>query len=230
MERCGRAVLPSSRGCPYRDRRLLLVASLVGGVMVVVLFVLAPALIALGAAAVFIGFDILLGDRGLPMIMAGAVFGAAGLVLLGLAVVARAARRIARRLPAALVEAMAAQRSGSPPSRDATAVPAVEPAFPVHAQRREREPSEMLRGDLDDGGDSPQLPLPEPPRVAPPPPAAPPAREVTVVGRYSSGGNAYVMFSDGSIEAETPSGRHRFSSLDELRAFVASGGEKGEPS
>jgi hypothetical protein len=33
------------------------------------------------------------------------------------------------------------------------------------------------------------------------------------------------MFSDGSIEAETPQGNFRFASLDELKAFIAAGGE-----
>jgi len=49
----------------------------------------------------------------------------------------------------------------------------------------------------------------------------------TVVGRYASGGNTYVMFEDGSIEAETPQGRFTFASLDELKAFVDGGGEAG---
>ena len=49
----------------------------------------------------------------------------------------------------------------------------------------------------------------------------------TVVGRYASGGNTYVMFEDGSIEAETPRGRFTFASLDELKAFVDGGGESG---
>lgn len=46
-----------------------------------------------------------------------------------------------------------------------------------------------------------------------------------VVGTYASGGNTYVMFSNGSIEADTPRGRFTFSSLDELKIFVESGGE-----
>jgi hypothetical protein len=46
-----------------------------------------------------------------------------------------------------------------------------------------------------------------------------------VIGTYTSGGNRYVMFSDGSIDAETPDGTFRFQSLDELKAFIASGGE-----
>jgi len=50
-----------------------------------------------------------------------------------------------------------------------------------------------------------------------------------VVGTYNSGDNKYVMFSDGSIEAQTPSGVFRFKSLDELKEFIAAGGE-GSPS
>jgi hypothetical protein len=53
-------------------------------------------------------------------------------------------------------------------------------------------------------------------------PEGPPA---TVIGTYSSGGNSYVMYSDGSIEAETPTGVFRFNSLDELKEFIAAGGE-----
>ncbi len=49
----------------------------------------------------------------------------------------------------------------------------------------------------------------------------------TIVGTYNSGGNRYVMYSDGSIAADTPKGDFRFGSLDELKQFIAAGGEKG---
>ncbi|KQT50004.1 hypothetical protein ASG52_07970 [Methylobacterium sp. Leaf456] len=51
-----------------------------------------------------------------------------------------------------------------------------------------------------------------------------PARHA--VGSYASGANTYVMFSDGSIEADTPRGRFTFGSLDELKSFVNAGGEE----
>lgn len=54
-------------------------------------------------------------------------------------------------------------------------------------------------------------------------------RSATVIGTYNSGDNTYVMFSDGSIEAQTPGGVFRFQSLDELKQFIASGGEGGTP-
>jgi hypothetical protein len=75
------------------------------------------------------------------------------------------------------------------------------------------------------------LPAPLPPEPEAPieesVPADGPAEEVTVVGTYNSGNNHYVMYSDGSIEAETPEGKFRFESLDELKEFIASGGEGG---
>lgn len=49
------------------------------------------------------------------------------------------------------------------------------------------------------------------------------AEAPTVIGSYNSGDNRYVMFSDGSIEAETPQGMFRFHSLDELKGFISSG-------
>lgn len=51
----------------------------------------------------------------------------------------------------------------------------------------------------------------------------------TVIGTYTSGDNTYVMFADGSIEAQTPQGVYRFKSLDELKEFIASGGENAKP-
>ncbi len=56
-------------------------------------------------------------------------------------------------------------------------------------------------------------------------PAETEPEELTVLGTYSSGGNTYVMYSDGSIQADTPSGRFTFASLEELKEFIAAGGE-----
>ncbi|MEE7459315.1 hypothetical protein MPAR168_06860 [Methylorubrum populi] len=55
---------------------------------------------------------------------------------------------------------------------------------------------------------------------------AAPDPERHAVGSYASGANTYVMFSDGSIEADTPRGRFTFASLDELKSFVNAGGEE----
>lgn len=71
---------------------------------------------------------------------------------------------------------------------------------------------------------------PAPPEraVAPaPPPPSPPKPASTVVSRYTSGGVNYTMYSDGSIDAETPTETLHFASMRELKAFIerrASGG------
>jgi hypothetical protein len=101
----------------------------------------------------------------------------------------------------------------------------------VRAPAAERSPED----DLFAAPEAPPQPAPpsEPPALrpsldaAPEPEPEPKPDTRTVVGRYASGGNTYVMFEDGSIEAETPQGRFTFASLDELKAFVDGGGESG---
>lgn len=85
------------------------------------------------------------------------------------------------------------------PAPDAEATEAVDTAVPAAPAATESEP-----------------------KAAPEEPPAP-----AIVGTYNSGDNRYVMFSDGSIEAQTPGGVFRFNSLDELKEFIASGGEGG---
>ena len=64
-----------------------------------------------------------------------------------------------------------------------------------------------------------------PPAEAPvaTPSTATSAADRTLVATYNSGGNTYYMFSDGTIETETPTGRYRFASMEELRVFVENG-------
>ncbi len=98
----------------------------------------------------------------------------------------------------------------------ATGAPEADPLSapePVAAQEVEAGPV-ALRPALD-----------EAPLLDPAPEMPPAEPELQVVGTYASGGNTYVMYSNGSIEAETPRGRFSFNSLDELKAFVDAGGE-----
>lgn len=96
-----------------------------------------------------------------------------------------------------------------------------------------------LRSFLDDPAPAPVAETPpEPETVTPAPqeiaaeetkaqePEASAPEERHAVGSYASGANTYVMFSDGSIEADTPRGRFTFASLDELKTFVNAGGEE----
>lgn len=117
---------------------------------------------------------------------------------------------------------------------EATAVP--EPAKPEQSWARPivPEPPPAPIGSADwleralSGVDEEPAPPPFVPKIAsrfaPEPQPAPPveaaAEEATVIGRYQTDGTAYVMYSDGSIDAETDRGAFRFGSLAELKAFI----------
>ncbi len=47
-----------------------------------------------------------------------------------------------------------------------------------------------------------------------------PERPPTLIGRYSSGGGHYMIFSDGTIEAETEEGAFKFASMGDFKQFL----------
>ncbi|HZZ60085.1 MAG TPA: hypothetical protein VFE63_02795 [Roseiarcus sp.] len=51
-------------------------------------------------------------------------------------------------------------------------------------------------------------------------PEAPPS----LIGHYSSGGANYMIFADGSIEAETPDGTFKFASMGDFKQYLADRG------
>jgi hypothetical protein len=53
-----------------------------------------------------------------------------------------------------------------------------------------------------------------------PPPVEPPVAEPAVIGRYEAEGTAYLMFDNGSIEAQSEAGVFHFASMAELKAFI----------
>jgi hypothetical protein len=193
--------------------------------MVVALYLIALAMIGGGAASMAYGYGIILNERGWTMVISGTVALSGGLVLLGIAVTAGRVKRLQEEL-AGLRDAVSRLGLGIPTR---PAPPAAEPAVPnlmpprsadaPAAKRDEPEEHAVLKA-----ADA----IPEPAPVASVPPAmgrpADPSR--AVIGTYNSGGNAYVMYSDGSIDADTPSGRYTFQSLDELKDFIAAGGEQ----
>jgi hypothetical protein len=133
-------------------------------------------------------------------------------------------------------------RSSAPPS---PAVPglaelkdldiAPEPIVaPAPAQRPRTETPPVLTDEGDELFELAVPPAAREPGTAASTEPAPGAQETeaegaaTVVGTYNSGGNFYIMYSDGSIEAETPAGKFRFTSLEELKEFIAAGGDKAK--
>ena len=201
--------------------------------MVIALYVIALAMIGGGAASIAYGYGIVLNERGWTMVISGATVLAGGLVLLGIAVVAGRIRRIERELANFRDHVM---RLGTffPSPRSFESQPAPEAEGPPPAAERrgpvaavgQEEQAVLKAADI-----IPESGPPEPPMRAAPPreqePAEPEPSGPAVVGTYNSGGNSYVMYADGAIEADTPTGRYRFKSLDELKDFIAAGGEDG---
>lgn len=93
------------------------------------------------------------------------------------------------------------------------AVQSVDQEQPVDAPAPEalvaHQPEERVEVPAEEASEpsSPQAPISEKPAVS-------------VVGSYDSGGNRYVMYSDGSIEAHLPTGIRVFKSLDELKRSI----------
>ncbi|GJE57275.1 hypothetical protein [Methylobacterium thuringiense] len=126
-------------------------------------------------------------------------------------------------------------RPGHGPRAAADALPEnLADASPDDARETDPAQEELaLRPSLD-GPSASSEPEVEPPAVElPPAPLEEPAEQadepkseaLQVVGTYASGANTYVMFANGTIQADTPRGQFTFQSLDELKQFVDSGGE-----
>jgi outer membrane biosynthesis protein TonB len=112
----------------------------------------------------------------------------------------------ARALPEPITEPPAAKPSISPPPP---------PPAPLRV-RREEAPEPLSRATPP--ASPPTPPLAQEPHEAQKPHEAEAPHEIE---RYQAGGLTYVMFSDGSVELRSEAGAQRFSSLEELRAVLA---------
>jgi hypothetical protein len=169
--------------------------------MSVFLALLGVAMMATGLAAIYSGSLFVGIERGWTMVVAGSIGFSAGAILLGMAAALRRLRRIERALK---MVAGAAHR------------------WPAHESVVDAEPAAPAAD-----GTAPPEGIGE--GASPTQDDAPAAKGGTtvqpdaVVGTYQAGGNAYVMYADGSIRADTPSGEHRFGSMDEFKAFMLTG-------
>ncbi|CAA2144170.1 MULTISPECIES: hypothetical protein [Methylobacterium] len=129
--------------------------------------------------------------------------------------------------PTAMVDTVIPAPEPAPIVADAPPAPVAVPPSPPREADRE-EPLGLRSSVVDEPETAPEpVPAPPPPPEEADPAASPAKGGLAVVGTYASGGNTYVMYSNGSIEADTPRGQFTFDSLDELKAFVEAGGEEG---
>jgi hypothetical protein len=195
--------------------------------MAILIFVLSLVLLVAGLAAGYMSLDLL------PTAM-GLLYALAGVVAVGLAVVALALGVLIRRID---VLTKLARQAPAPLAEEPVLGVATEPVEPVLVEpvpvepvelNAESEPAEtepVLEADaLAEDAEDPinenragHLPTLHDIERAIETPKAPPS----LVGRYSAGGASYMIFSDGSIEAETTEGAFKFASMGDFKRFLA---------
>ncbi|MGL4323282.1 MAG: hypothetical protein ACRCTD_04510 [Beijerinckiaceae bacterium] len=87
------------------------------------------------------------------------------------------------------------------------------PAMETSDENNEHLPEQVIETAKDALADQ-HASVTESPQISELPP------ERSIIRTFSSGPNQYTMYSDGSISADTPSGRFEFSSFNELREFI----------
>jgi hypothetical protein len=190
--------------------------------MAFLIFALSLALMIAGLASGYMSLDLL------PT-SAGVLYALGGAVGVSMAIVAFALGVAVRRIDA-LMELVRRQAVGgkgaleAAPADDGSEAPAVEAerdAEEVKAQGAPPEAGKPAAAEEDDApisenrsGRPPMLPAMG--RAGETPDAPP-----QLVGRYSSGGANYMIFADGSIEAETPEGAFKFASMGDFKRYLA---------
>ena len=205
--------------------------------MAALVFVLSLLLLVAGAAAGYMSLDLLPTAPGLLYAFAGAVSAVGAIIVFALGVVAVRVGRLTR----ALADQAAAVWMPAPPpaafEEPAALSPEVEDAEP-EARAEEPEPEPQASVEAPASGEeavtgperedeaaseepvnenrSGRLPTLEAIERAIETPEPPP----TLIGRYASGGANYMIFSDGSIEAETDEGAFKFASMGDFKKFL----------
>jgi hypothetical protein len=194
----------------------------IDGLMAIVIFVLSFILLVAGAASGYTSLDLMPTGVGVLYALIGAVAVCASVLTFALAVAIRRIDALAR-----LVRRQALSATG-----DVAPESGIEPTvefFPTPAAV-EPEPSESL-GELGEAAaegeaaedESPininragHLPSLETVENALETAETPPS----LIGRYSSGGTNYMIFADGSIEAETSEGTFKFASMGDFKRHL----------
>jgi hypothetical protein len=195
--------------------------------MAILIFTLSLVLLVAGLASGYLSLDLLPTAMGFLYALAGAVAVALAVVAFALGVLIRridVLTRLVRQAPAPFVEELVPGVAVEPVEAVMVEPGLAEPAeLNVEPQPAETEPfsePDALAEDTDDPineNRAGHLPTLHDIERAIETPKAPPS----LVGRYSAGGASYMIFSDGSIEAETTEGAFKFASMGEFKRFLA---------
>ncbi len=195
--------------------------------MAILIFALSLVLLVAGLASGYLSLDLLPTTMGVLYALAGAVAVALAVVALALGVLIRridVLTKLVRQAPAPFVEEPVLGVAAEPVAPVLVEPGLVEPAeLNVEPEAAETEPApepDALAEDAEDSVNENRaghLPTLHDIERAIETPKAPP----TLVGRYSAGGANYMIFSDGSIEAETTEGAFKFASMGDFKRFLA---------
>ncbi len=184
--------------------------------MAILIFVLSVVLLVAGAASGYASLDLLPLSNGVLYALAGAVAGCAAIVTFALGVailridgLAKLMRQPLAPTPENLVEAAVAVAAEETPQP----TPAADAQAPAIADTPVSPEGETPANEYRAG----HLPSLDEIETVLETPESPPG----LIGRYSSGGASYMIFADGSIEAETLEGTFRFASMGEFKRYVA---------
>ncbi|MGO9418428.1 hypothetical protein [Roseiarcus sp.] len=210
--------------------------------MAVLVFILSLVLLAAGAASGYMSLDLVPTAPGLLYAFAGAVGVVGAIVVFALGVLIVRVGRLTRALREQAAAAAIAAAPPVPVEEPAALPPHFEDAEPEAAEietepAQELEPEAELeataekpsteaQGETEDAEGAAdetvnenragRLPTLDEIERAIETPEAPP----TLIGRYTSGGANYMIFSDGTIEAETDEGAFKFASMGDFKKFL----------
>jgi hypothetical protein len=199
--------------------------------MAIFVFALSFMLLAAGFASAYLSLDLIPTSLGVLYALAGAVAISIALLAFALGVAIRRLEALAVLVRRSEAPPAAESPQGEKAHRGPTFVDDVsEATAEAEAVVEPRELVEDAEAPINENRAG-HLPTFGAIKGAPEMPGPPP----DLVGRYSAGGASYMIFSDGSIEAETTDGTFKFASIGEFKQFLADrrGGprwDRGSPS
>jgi hypothetical protein len=191
--------------------------------MAIFVFALSLVLLAAGLASGYMSLDLVPTSLGVLYALSGAVAVALAVVAFALGVLIRridVLAKLVRQPPAPLGDASSAAPGAAEPAHSgAEPLPAEVFEEPLTAETEAVvEPAELAEDGEDPinenrAGHLPTFLTTEHAIETPERP--------TLIGRYSAGGANYMIFEDGSIEAETADGAFKFASMGDFKRYLA---------
>jgi len=167
----------------------------------------------LGAALIVAGFGCLWASLNLVPTEMGLLYGVCGVIMISCGVIVLAIAALIVRIDRLVAPPREMLAAPAPPPVETIPMAPAEPApgasGPIPAAEAEADELNANRR-----GHLPTLREMEQAIVHP---ETPPY----VIGRYGAGGAKYIVFSDGTIEAETDEGAFRFATMGEFKSYIA---------